>query len=108
MALYMVQFAYTPQAWKQLSKNPEDRTAAVKTLLEQAGCRLESLYYSFGEYDGFLIIEAPNEMDAMTFILAALGPGHLRGTKTTLLIRPSNVVEAMRKAGTLSFRGPKE
>jgi uncharacterized protein with GYD domain len=43
------------------TKHPEDRTAAVKALAEKAGCRFEALYYSFGESDGIIIVEAPDE-----------------------------------------------
>ena len=39
MALYMVQFAYTPQAWTAFTKQPEDRTAAVQALAQQ-WCRV--------------------------------------------------------------------
>jgi len=107
MTLYMAQFAYTRQAWAQFTKNPEDRTAIVEELAQKLGCRVESLYYSFGEYDGFLIIEAPNEEVITTFMLAAIAPGHLRATKVTTLMRPNVVVEAMRKAAGFPFRGPK-
>jgi hypothetical protein len=39
MALYMVQFAYTAEAWTAFTKHPEDRTAAVTALAEKLGCR---------------------------------------------------------------------
>ena len=108
MALYMVQFAYTPQAWTAFTKQPEDRTAAVQALAQKCGCRFEALYYSLGEYDGFVIVEAPDEGTVTTFVLAALGPGHLRTTKTTVLMRSSAVVDAMKKAGGLTYTGPKK
>jgi uncharacterized protein with GYD domain len=108
MSLYMVQFAYTPEAWTAFSKNPEDRTSAVKALAEKLGCRFEALYYAFGEYDGAVVVEAPDETTVTAFVLAANGPGHLRATKTTLLMRPPQVVEAMRKAGGVTFAGPKK
>ena len=108
MALYMVQFAYTPEAWTAFTKHPEDRTAAVKALVEKLGCQFEALYYSFGEYDGFVIMEAPSEATVTAFVLAALGPGHVRATKTTVLMRPETVVDAMKKAGGMTYKGPKK
>jgi uncharacterized protein with GYD domain len=108
MTLYMVQFAYTPQAWTAFTKQPEDRTAAVQALAQKCGCRFEALYYSLGEYDGFVIVEAPDEGTVTAFVLAALGPGHLRTTKTTVLMRSSAVVDAMKKAGGLTYTGPKK
>jgi uncharacterized protein with GYD domain len=49
------------EAWATLTKHPEDPTAAVEALAEELGCLIEALYYSFGEYDGFVILDAPNE-----------------------------------------------
>jgi uncharacterized protein with GYD domain len=78
MALYMAQFAYTPEAWTAFTKHPEDRTKAVQALAQKLGCRFEALYYSLGEYDGFVILEAPDETTVTAFVLAAIAPGHLR------------------------------
>ena len=43
MALYMAQFAYTPEAWTAFTKHPEDRTAGVQALAHKLGCRFEAL-----------------------------------------------------------------
>lgn len=106
MTLYMAQFAYTRETWAQLTKNPDDRTSVVKGLAEKLGCRFEGLYYSFGEYDGFVLLEAPDEGTVTSFVLAAIAPGHLRATKITTLMRPGILVEAMKKAGSASYTGP--
>ena len=108
MALYMAQFAYTAQAWTAFTKHPEDRTKAVKALAQKLGCRFEALYYSFGEYDGMVIVEAPDESTVTAFVLAAMSPGHIRATKTTVLMRPGAVVEAMKKAADVEYAGPKK
>jgi uncharacterized protein with GYD domain len=108
MTLYMVQFAYTAEAWTAFTKHPEDRTAGVKALAEKLGCRFEALYYSFGEYDGLVVVEAPDEATVTAFVLAAISPGHLRASKTTVLMRAGAVVEAMKKAGGVSYKGPKK
>jgi uncharacterized protein with GYD domain len=108
MALYMAQFAYTPEAWTAFTKHPEDRTKAVQTLAQKLGCRIDALYYSFGEYDGLLIMEAPDETTVTAFLLAAMSPGHLRATKTTVLMRPGAIVEAMKKAGGVEYKGPQK
>ncbi len=34
MSLYMMQFAYTSEAWAALARNPEDRSNAMRGLLE--------------------------------------------------------------------------
>ncbi len=106
MPLYMTQFAYTPEAWATLTDNPQDRSAAVRELLENHGGRLIGWYLSFGEYDGLLIYEAPDDASAGALILAAAKRGHLRATKTTPLFTPEESTEIMRRAGEMGFRAP--
>ncbi len=107
MNLYMTQFSYTPEAWAARVKNPEDREAPVKALMEKSGGRLLSMYYCFGEYDGFVIYEAPDETTATAAVLAVTAPGHLKGTKTTVLFTVEQGMEAMRKAGGIAYPAPK-
>lgn len=107
MPLYMTQFSYTKEAWAALAKNPEDRSVGLKKLVEAAGGRLISLHYCMGEYDGVAIYEAPDNVTAMTVVLAVTAPGHLKGTKTTVLYTVEQGMEAMGRAGKLAYPGPK-
>ena len=65
MPTYMTQFSYTASASAALVKNPEDRGAAVAALMEKLGGRMLNTYYTFGEYDGVVIFEAPEDITAM-------------------------------------------
>jgi len=107
MPTYMTQFSYTTEAWAALARKPEDRGAAVAALLEQLDCRLISIYYSMGEYDGFILFEAPNEANASTGIVAATVPGHLKATKTTPLFTMQEMMDIVGKAGGLVYPAPK-
>jgi uncharacterized protein with GYD domain len=106
MPLYMSQFSLTSEAWAALAQNPEDRTVAVRNLADSLGARLISYYYSFGEYDGLIIIEAPDESIAAAMVVAAVSAGHIRASKTTTLLSVEDGMEVMRKAGVASFRRP--
>lgn len=106
MPLYMTQFAYSSEAWNRLAQNPEDRSEVLGALPENMGGRLLSFYYSFGEYDGVFIWEAPDEGTAAATILAALSPGHVKAIKTTALLSVEDAMEGMRKAGEQTYRGP--
>ncbi len=106
MPLYMTQFAYTPEAWAALVDNPEDRSAPVHELIEIMGGRLVGWYLSFGDYDGLLIYEAPDDATAGAAVLAAARRGHLRATKTTPLFTAEEGMEMMRRAGGTPFRAP--
>jgi hypothetical protein len=51
---------------------------------------------------------SPDETAVTAFVLAAMAPGHLRATKTTVLMRPDAIVDAMKKAGGMEYKGPKQ
>jgi uncharacterized protein with GYD domain len=71
----------------------------VRELLEAHGGRLVSWYLSFGEYDGLLIYEAPDDASAGALILAAARREHLGATKTTPLFTAEESSQIMRRAG---------
>ncbi|GIV96350.1 MAG: hypothetical protein KatS3mg057_1007 [Herpetosiphonaceae bacterium] len=106
MALYLSQFAYTSEAWAALAKNPQNRAEVIGRLLERMGGRLHNLYYCFGEYDGVILFEAPDDTTAVATLIAALSPGHVKAIKTTKLLTVEETMEAMRKAGGVTYQGP--
>ena len=108
MTLYMAQFKYTPDAWAAFTKHPEDRTPAIEALAENLGCRFEAFYYSLGEYDGLVILDAPNEATVSAFVLATIAPRHINTTKTTVLITPGDMFDAMKKASRAEYKGPRK
>lgn len=106
MPLYMTQFSYAPEAWAALVKNPTDRSAPLRALFEKLGGRLIDVYYCFGEYDGVAIGELPDNNTSMAGVLAAVAPGHLKATKTTVLFTVEEAMEAMAKAGSIVYPAP--
>jgi uncharacterized protein with GYD domain len=106
MALYLVQGAYTAEALATMAKNPQDRSAPVRELLQKLGGRLVGFYFCFGEYDVVALSELPDDSAATALALAAVSPGHLKAYKTTKLFTVEETMEAMRKAGSLAFQGP--
>ena len=106
MACYMTQFGYTSRAWASLAKKPEDRSKAVGSLIEKFGGRLHEMYYSFGEYDGVIIFEAPDAQSAAAVAVAAVGPGHVAKILTTPLFTIQEAMDVMKKAGTVSYTAP--
>ena len=106
MALYMVQFAYTAEAWAALAKNPQDRSIPVRELAQKLGGQLVGVYYCFGEYDGVVLAELPDDTAATAVAIAAVTPGHVKAIKTTKLFTVEQTMEAMRKAGSVGYQGP--
>jgi uncharacterized protein with GYD domain len=106
MALYMIQAAYTAEAWATMTKSPQDRRIPIRETAQKLGGRLIDVYYCFGEYDAFVLVELPDDNAALATAMAAVTPGHLKAIKTTKLFSVEETMEAMRKAGSLAFQGP--
>jgi uncharacterized protein with GYD domain len=106
MALYLVQFTYTAEAAATMAKNPQDRSVPSRELIEKMGGRLIGYYYCLGEYDGVAIYEAPDDITATAISMAALSPGQLNASHTTRLFTVEEMMEAMRKASSVTFQGP--
>ena len=107
MPQYMLQFAYTAEAWAALSNKPTDRTTAIQALAKKLGGKLQSLYYTMGDYDGVAILEAPDDVTVMAIAIAAAAPGHLRNTKTTRLLSAAEAVDAMKRSSGAGYQAPK-
>ena len=107
MPLYMTQFSLKAEAWAALARNPEDRSVPVKAVIEKLGGRFISMYYTFGEYDGFVISEFPDNATAMASILSSIAPGHLTATRTTVLLSVAEAMQGMKKASSTALKPPK-
>jgi excisionase family DNA binding protein len=106
MPHYMVQFSYSPQVWAGLIEQPEDRTAAVRGLIEGVGGRLVGLYWAFGDYDGVAIFEAPDNIAIGGAMVRVLGAGVFSAVKTTPLFTAREGQQLLALAGRASYRPP--
>lgn len=108
MALSMIQFSYKSETVGNLVKNPEDRSVAVKNLIEKLGGKLLAFYYSFGDYDGFLIADMPDHVSGLATVMSAFSAGGTAKLKTTILITVQDAMAAMKKASGLKLEQPKD
>ena len=106
MRLYLTLFAYTPEALARLAKDPQDRSAAVREMVEVTGGKLHAFYHSYGEYHGAVITEVPDDITNTAISWAVESAGHLKAYKTIPLLTIEDSMQAMRKAGESAFRGP--
>ena len=106
MPHYLVQVAYTAEAWKNLVSNPQDRTAAVKGAIEKLGGSMGDFWMTFGEYDLIGILHMPDNVSAAAFAIAVSAGGAVKAIKTTPLLSIGEGVEAMKKAGAAGYRPP--
>lgn len=106
MSHYLMRFSYTPETWGRLIQNPEDRRNAARSYIEQVGGKLHGFWYAFGEYDGYVLFEAPDSVSMSSVILAIAGGGALRSVETTVLMTVEDTLAALRKAQTIQYRKP--
>jgi len=108
MPLYLTRFSYTPATWAKLIKNPEDRREAAKQYIESVGGKLHGFWYAFGDYDGYTLWEAPDNVSMAATALAIGAGGALSSLQTTVLLSVEDAVAAMKKASSIAYRPPGE
>lgn len=102
MAKFLVTGSYTPEGLQGLLKEGgTGRKNAVESAIKAMGGHLEAFYYAFGDNDVVSIVEVPDNITAATLAIGISSTGTV-GTKTTVLLTPSEIDEATKK--TLSFR----
>ena len=108
MAFYLVRFSYTPETWAKLIQNPEDRREAQRAYIEQVGGTLHGFWYGFGHYDGYAILEAPDNVSLAGVVLAITAGGALAAVETTVLLTVEETLEALATGKGLGYRRPGE
>jgi len=104
MSKYLVQASYTADGVKGLTKDTASgRKTAVAHAIESLGGKLETLYFSFGEYDILAVVDLPDNAAAARFALRATSTGQV-GVRTTPLLTPEEVDKALLK--TVDYRAP--
>jgi uncharacterized protein with GYD domain len=106
MPRYMLQVAYTPEAWAVLVKQPQDRIEAVRPAVKKLGGKIETAYFSFGDYDLVAIVNMPDDISAAAFSIAASAGGSVKAIKTTSLMTMREGMQAMRKAKRSTYAPP--
>lgn len=107
MPYFLVQASYGVPAVGAMVKNPQDRAAAIRPLMEKLGGKLHGMWLTFGEYDIVAIAEMPDAVTAAAFSMAIGASGAMSTYRTTPLLTMNEAVEAMKKAGSVGYQGPK-
>jgi len=99
---------YSENAIKGMLAKPEDRSASVAKLIEQAGGKLIGFYMLFGEYDWMTISEMPSGQEAAAAVLAAAGAGATTDSRTMLAMTGAEAKAAFAAGQALgtAYRAP--
>ena len=104
MPYFLQQVAYTTEGWTALVKNPQDRIEIVRPAIEKLGGKIESAFFSFGEYDIIVVLQMPDNVNAAAIAIAFAAGGAVRTVKTTPLLTRAEGLEAVKRASTTGYR----
>ncbi len=104
MPHYLIQAAYTSDAWASMVKNPQDRADAIRPVIERLGGKLIVAYIRFGKYDTVALAELPDAVSAAALSMATAAGGATKAIETIPLMTTQEALEAARKAGKIGYR----
>jgi uncharacterized protein with GYD domain len=107
MPHFLCQATYTAAALKAQLDNPVNREDAVRKLIEAAGGKLHSMFYSYGEHDAVILSEGAD--DIMIGMMAIVkGSGAFEKVEMTRLYTGPEKLSAFKNAARLqsSFQPP--
>lgn len=104
MPKYMIQGSYSPEGLKGLIKDKASgRLEAVSKALASVGGKLESVYFSLGDYDVVVLADVPDTV-AVVALSAAISATGLVRTKSTPLLSIDETDKALSKV--IDYRKP--
>jgi uncharacterized protein with GYD domain len=100
MAFYLLQWAFTPEAWAARRRDPEKiDIPALPPVVEQLGGRLVNAWLAFGEYDVIVVVDMPDNERAAALSVAISAGGAVRAIRTTPLLTIDEGRATLRRAG---------
>ena len=108
MTRYLIEETYTSQAASAIIKNPEDRTEAIRPVIESVGGTLEQYYIAFSENKVYLLVEIPKQENLSAVMTAIQAGGGITSWKATALMTATEAVAVFKKAGSLGYKPPRE
>src|SRR5229473_2004665 len=105
MAKYLLAASYTAEGAKGVLKDGgTKRRQAAEQAVKSTGGKLEAFYFAFGEFDAFIIVDAPDHASIAAVSLAISATGAVR-TQTVVLLTPEEIDQATKKGATYQAPG---
>src|SRR5437660_12195534 len=79
MATFITTLKFTQQGIKGINETTK-RAAALKAAAKKMGVKVRDIYWTLGEHDGVLIVEAPDDETATTLLLHVGAMGNVHTT----------------------------
>ena len=104
MPKYLYHGSYTDKGLKGLMKDGgSKRVKVTRKAIESLGGKMEAYYFALGGTDFFIILEAPDNVKAITGALVANASGTVK-VNITALVSPEEVDLAVKQ--TMDWRPP--
>jgi uncharacterized protein with GYD domain len=87
MSTYVILMSYTQQGIEKIKESP-DRLDAAKDAAKSMGVDIRDFYLAMGQYDGVIVVEAPDDESVTSFALASARLGNVR--TETLRVYPED------------------
>lgn len=78
MPHYITLLKWTEEGIKNVKESPKRAADLLTNFEKRYGGKVVGNYYAFGEYDGVLVLESPNDETIMSFLLEAESKGNFR------------------------------
>jgi len=98
MPKYAIFFRLKGETVAKAMENPSDRSAIVNKICQDAGGKLESYYWMFGEWDGLAVVELPDSATAGALALAVSSTGTFEQIATHELIPVDQINRTLERA----------
>ena len=79
MATFITTIKFTQRGLQDIHKSPK-RAAALKAAAKKMGVKVTDIYWTFGESDGVLIFDAPDDETATAAMLHLSAQGNVHTT----------------------------
>jgi GYD domain len=70
------------------------------------GGKLHGYWYAFGDSDGFVLFEAPDDVTAGTLLVKVASTGAFTNVSTTKLLTVEEALEVMHRGGGTEYLAP--
>lgn len=102
MALFITYASYSKKGVTGLLASPEDRTAAIQSMLDEIGGKIVALYMTTGEHDIVVVHEAPDRADTVAMAMATRASGAVSEIKTVQAWSGAEFSKIAAKGATLA------
>jgi uncharacterized protein with GYD domain len=79
MATFITTIKFTQQGIKGIDETTK-RAAALKSTAKKMGVKVKDIYWTLGEHDGVLVLEAPDDETATALLLHLAAAGNVNTT----------------------------